>query len=129
MEPVDEPQTLWIDAARHPLGIRVHVRGRETLANTEAYWAAAVRYLRMTGAGKLLLVDELDGEGLEESEWRGLVEKMANFGLEQVRIAHVKPHGLRTVEYCERLSRAAGYEARLFTSEAEAERWLGDGGG
>jgi len=121
---LEEPQSLWIDAARHPLGLRVHVRGEETFHNTVAYWHAIVRYLRLTGARNLILPDELAGEILTESEWLDLALRMAGLGLEQVRIAHVKPRSRNEIEYCELLARHAGYDARVFTSEQDAELWL-----
>ena len=124
MDMMEEPQSLWIDAARHPLGLRVHVRGKETFDNTMAYWGAITRYLRLTGARNLIVFDELAGDALTESEWLDLVLKMAGTGLEQVRIAHVKPRGRSEIEYCELHARNAGYDARVFTSEQDAERWL-----
>jgi len=45
-------------------------------------------------------------------------------GLENVRIAHVKPHGLQQIEYCELHAREVGFVARVFTREIEAELWL-----
>ncbi|QNP40971.1 hypothetical protein [Lysobacter solisilvae (ex Woo and Kim 2020)] len=126
MNQIDEPQSLWVDAARHPLGLRVRVWGEETYENTVAYWRAILRHLRLTGAGNLLVVDELEGAGLSEPEWLELVIEIAALGLGPVRIAHVKPHGRRAVEYCELFARDAGYDARVFTSEQDAERWLRD---
>jgi hypothetical protein len=49
---------------------------------------------------------------------------MANHGLEQMRIAHVKPHGLHRIEYCEIFAREAGFDARVFDDEHAAELWL-----
>jgi len=124
MDLVDETQTLWVDAERHPLGLRVHVRGSGTYENTAAYWRAIQRHLRLTRARNLLLLDELQGDGLSEAEWLDLVVHMAGMGLEEVRIAHVKPAGVKDVEYCELFARDAGYQARVFACEQEAERWL-----
>ncbi|HEU0306065.1 MAG TPA: hypothetical protein VFR30_03760 [Lysobacter sp.] len=124
MDVTEEPQSLWIDAARHPLGLRVHVQGEGTFDNTVAYWHAISRYLRLTGARNLILLDELAGDTLAESEWLELVLRMADMGLEQVRIAHVKPRGRNGIEYCELHARDAGYDARVFANEQDAERWL-----
>lgn len=127
MDPVDEPQSLWVDAARHPLGLRVHVRGEETLANTLAYWRAILRHLRLTHARNLLVLDELQGGGLGESEWLELVREVASMGLGNIRIALVRPGGRQQAEYCELHARNAGYDTRVFNSEPEAELWLREG--
>ena len=73
-------------------------------------------------AAQLLLIDELLGEPLTESEWLSLVRNMANHGLEQMRIAHVKPHGLQRIEYCEIFARDAGFQAHVFENEVAAMR-------
>lgn len=127
MEIVEEPQSLWIDAVRHPLGLRVHVWGEDTYANTIAYWRAILRYLRLTGASNVIVVDELEGAGLSETEWLQVVLEVTSLGLAAVRIAHVRPRGRQVIEYCELYARNAGYDARVFVREAEAERWLRDG--
>ena len=49
---------------------------------------------------------------------------MVGKGLESVRIAHVKPHGLQRIDHCELFAREAGLEARVFTDETEADLWL-----
>jgi len=124
MDQVEEQPSLWVDAVRHPLGLRVHVKGEDNFANTAAYWRAIVRHLRLTHARNLIVFDELEGEGLSESEWLDLVACMDGMGLEQVRIAHVKARGRSEIEYCELFARSAGYDARVFACEQEAERWL-----
>lgn len=124
MDQVEEQPSLWVDAKRHPLGLRVHVKGEDNFDNTAAYWRAIVRHLRLTHARNLIVFDELEGEGLSESEWLDLVTHLDGMGLEQVRIAHVKPRGHNRVEYCELFARSAGYDARVFACEGEAERWL-----
>ena len=127
MDLLDEPQSLWIDAVRHPLGLRVHVRGARTCENTVAYWRAILRRLRLTGAQNVLLVDELDGDGLSESEWLGVMMQIAGMGPERIRIAHVKPTGMDDIACYERFVRDVGYEAKVFDREEDAERWLREG--
>jgi hypothetical protein len=68
--------------------------------------------------------DDLRGAELTREEWCTLVDTMAGRGLEEVRIAHVKPSGLAQIEYCELCAREAGFDARAFADLAEAERWL-----
>ena len=121
------PAPLQIEVMPHPLGLRVHVRGEETFANTVACWRSIHDHLgAATGAG-LLVVDELQGEPLSEAHWLELVLMMADTGLKRFRIAHVKPRGMHEIEFCELYARDAGYDARVFTSEHAAERWLRSG--
>ena len=104
--------------------LRAVVRGAGTYANTLTYWrsiAAVVHERRPRG---LLLVDETTGEPLSAEQWKALVDAMAGAGLEQVRIAHVKPLGLQHIEFCELFAREAGLDARVFTNEMEASLWL-----
>ena len=53
-----------------------------------------------------------------------LVEGLMACGLEAVRIAHVKPLGLQSVEHCEIHAREVGLEARVFDNETNARLWL-----
>lgn len=109
---------------RGPALLRVQVNGESTLENTVAYWRAIVEEFAREPAASLLLIDELQGEPLTEGEWLSLVQQMAGQGLENARIAHVKPHGLQQIEYCEIFARDAGFNARVFDDEHAAELWL-----
>ncbi len=100
------------------------VRGNGSYDNTVAYWRAIAQEVRQRKPQSLVLVDETIGPPLSAEEWFALVQNMAGAGLEKVRIAHVKPHGLERIEYCEIYAREAGIAARVFVSEEEAERWL-----
>ena len=112
-----------IDFSRHPAGLRVHVTGVNSLDNTVAYWLAIAAEVRERPR-PVLLVDELQGEPLAADDWLKLVVSMAGQGLEHLRIAHVKPQGLDSVEYCEIYAKDAGFDARVFTDEAAAALWL-----
>ena len=74
--------------------------------------------------GALLLIDELQGRALTAQEWQSLVEGTRGQGLETVRIAHVKPMGLQSVEHCEIYAKEIGLDARVFDSETNARLWL-----
>lgn len=113
--------------APHPAGLRVHVRGPGTLVNTIAYWQAIVAELQRKPVHGVLLVDEMHGEPLQADEWRNLVLSMRGAGLDQVRIAHVKPNGLQKIEYCEIYAVEAGIQARVFVSESLGSVWLQHG--
>lgn len=108
----------------HPAGLKASVRGEGSLENTLAYWQAIVAKLTERPAPTLLLIDEMHGDPLPEQGWQQLVEAMKGTSLEQLRIAHVKPLGLQSVEYCELFALEAGLRARVFSSEEEAVMWL-----
>lgn len=124
MSPHSKHPPFFLRSSRQGSQLRVHVIGESTLDNTIAYWQAILAEVEKEPAAQLLLIDELLGEPLTESEWLSLVRNMSNHGLEQVRIAHVKPHGLQRIEYCEIFARDAGFDARVFDDERAAELWL-----
>ena len=105
-------------------GLRADVRGLRSLESTIAYWEAILGYVKARQPRWLLVLDQLRGNELSAREWKELVDTMAGRGLESVRIAHVKPNGLDHIEYCEIYAREAGIEARAFSDEGIAERWL-----
>ena len=111
----------------HPVGLKAQVGGEGSLENTLAYWHAIVAELTARPASALLLIDETRGDPLPEQDWRKLVEAMKGTCLDQLRIAHVKPLGLQSVEYCELFALEAGMHARVFSSEDEAVMWLRHG--
>jgi len=121
----DDP--LIIHSSPHRAGLRVEVHGPGTYENTLAYWRSIAATLATLHPRGLLLVDETTGEPLSPIQWKALVLAMEGTGLEHLRIAHVKPHGLQRIEYCELYAREAGMEARVFTDEAEADLWLRHG--
>ena len=107
--------------------LRVQVRGVSSLETTIAYWTEIVARVKLRQPHSLLLIDELMGVPLSAEEWFGLVQAMKGQGLESVRIAHVKPHGLERIEYCEIYAKEAGFDARVFDDVASAELWLRHG--
>ena len=120
-------ETFDISFSSHPAGLKAWVRGPGTLDNTLAYWRDIEAELRRRPGSALLLVDEMRGAALSEEQWRQVVATMQDGPLEQARIAHVKPNGLQTIEYCELFAVEAGICARVFTNEAEAVMWLRHG--
>jgi hypothetical protein len=111
----------------HPVGLKARVEGEGSLENTVAYWQAIVAELAARPTAALLLIDETRGEPLPEHDWQQLVEAMKGKGLDRLRIAHVKPQGLQSVEYCELFALEAGMRARVFSDEDEAVMWLRHG--
>ena len=105
-------------------GLRAHVEGTASLDATVAYWRAILAQIAQRQSKHLLLIDELRGEPLDARDWQRLVQAMSGKGLEEVRIAHVKPHGLERIEYCEIYANEAGLHARVFDDERAASLWL-----
>lgn len=118
------PDAVTIEFSRAGASLHAVVRGPGNYANTVTYWRSIAAALRERGANSLLLVDKTTGAALSAEEWKMLVGAMQGEGLEQVRIAHVKPIGLQNIEYCEIYAREAGLNARVFTNEMEASLWL-----
>ncbi|MGH8060945.1 MAG: hypothetical protein ACREO7_02905 [Pseudoxanthomonas sp.] len=119
--------TFDIVFSAHPAGLKARVQGEGSLENTLAYWRAIEAELEARPAPALLLIDEMHGDPLPERDWQQLVEAMKGTCLDQLRIAHVKPLGLQSVEYCELFALEAGLRARVFSSEDEAVMWLRHG--
>ncbi|HWT16722.1 MAG TPA: hypothetical protein VN581_13165 [Patescibacteria group bacterium] len=108
-------------------GVRVDVSGPSTYANTVTYWQAIVAEVKARHPRNVLLVDRSVGDALSADEWQSLVAMLRGSGLERVRIAHVKPDGLEQLEYCELYALEAGFSARVFYDEAQADLWLRHG--
>jgi hypothetical protein len=108
--------------------LRARATGTSSFASTVACWQRIVAEVQARRPSTLLLVDELEGRGLTGLEWESLVQATKGQGLENVRIAHVKPRGLQDMEYCEIYAREVGLDARVFADEASAQLWLRDAG-
>ena len=104
--------------------MRARVTGISSFASTIAYWLQIVAEVKVHKPATLLLIDELQGRALTAQEWQSLVEGTRDQGLETVRIAHVKPLGLQSVEYCEIYAKEIGLDARVFDNETNARLWL-----
>ena len=113
-----------LEFARAGDGLHAHVEGERSLEATIAYWTRIVEEVQARPPRWLLVLDDLRGHELSAEEWRQLVTEMKGKGLERVRIAHVKPHGLDHIEYCEIFAHEAGFDARAFSDQRVAERWL-----
>jgi|KBSSwiStaDraftv2_1062776.scaffolds.fasta_scaffold53912_3 hypothetical protein len=121
---MDQEDSLVVRTSHNRGVLRVEVSGPGNYANTLAYWKTIAAAVRKHTPHGLLLIDLTTGTALSAQEWKDLVDAMLGQGLEDVRIAHVKPHGLQQIEYCELYAREAGFVARVFTREVEAELWL-----
>lgn len=108
----------------HPAGLRAHVTGANNFANTLACWHAIVAEVRRQRPRGVLLLDDMHGMPLGPAEWKTLVDSIPRDVMGDVHVAHVRTSGLRELEYCEILAREAGFTARVFASEHEADLWL-----
>lgn len=106
--------------------LRARASGTSSFASTVSCWQQIVAEVQARKPLTLLLLDELVGRDLTELEWESLVQATKGMGLENVRIAHVKPQGLQTMGYCEIYAREVGLDARAFEDEAAAKLWLHD---
>ena len=104
--------------------LRVRATGIGSLDATIACWTRIVAEGGERRPSAVLVIDEMTGPPLSADDWKTLVERLSGHGLEGLRIAHVKPHGLEAIEYCEIYAREAGFNARVFDQEATATRWL-----
>lgn len=121
-EAVDQPLQIEV---RREVGGRIYARvlGGNAFANVLAYWHAIADEVGRRPASELLLVDELVGPALGADEWHALVAEVGP-RLGWLRIAHVKPNGLDTVEHCVLAAMEAGLEAQVFVNEQHASVWL-----
>jgi hypothetical protein len=104
--------------------LRAWADGTSSFASTVACWQQILAQVHAHRPRSLLLVDRLHGRALTGEEWESLVQATRGQGLEDVRIAHVKPNGVDDLEYCEIHAREVGLDARVFEDEAVAEFWL-----
>lgn len=119
-----QDDSLNVHTSLHRGVLRAEVGGPGTYSNTLTYWNSIVLAIQEHKPIGLLLIDTTVGEALSAQQWKAIVDAMAGKGLEEVRIAHVKPRGLQQIEYCELYAREAGLIARVFTDANEAELWL-----
>ena len=108
----------------HPAGLRARVTGANNFANTLACWHAIVAEVRRLRPRCVLLLDDMHGMPLGPEEWKTLVDSISRDVMGPVHVAHVRTRGLRELEYCEILAREAGFTARVFASERDADLWL-----
>src|SRR5690606_21994842 len=108
--------------------LTAHVTGSSTFDNTLAYWRTIAEALRAQPARELLLSDELQGPSLDAGQWRTVVDEVGA-DLANLRIAHVKPHGLGTGACCVRQALESVPEAQAVSDRKSARPRQGHGGG
>lgn len=103
------------------------VRGERTFASTIACWEDILGHVLSWSPRVLFLCDEMHGADLSADEWHEIVQTKLRVALQGVRVAHVKPAGLASIEYCERFACEAGLDARVFADTGAAHAWLHSG--
>jgi hypothetical protein len=124
---VTQADTYTIRVTSRPNGIRVEVDGEANYENTLAYWRVIITHVQARKPKTVLLIDKMRDEHLSAEQWQSLVNAMIGHGLESTPIAHVKPYGLQLVEHCEIFAQEAGFDARVFDDERQADLWLRHG--
>ncbi len=114
--------------------LTVHLRGavspEANLAVTTEYWQQIARAVREVGAEQLLVLDELPGEVMSDSELLRFFDGVAGLGMQAVQIAYVEGRAdqVARIEYAQLLALERGYRVRMFGNEPEARLWLRYGG-
>ena len=119
-----------LEFADRPGYLFVRVTGvNGTLETTVAYWLAIAAQVRARRPACLLIRDDMLGEPPPPPELEQFVAAMAGQGFEGVRVAYVEADGeqVAQVEHGEILAREQGFDARVFSSERQAELWLRHG--
>ena len=93
------------------------------------YWGGIGAEVRATGARKLLVVDEMQGEVMTDADLERFFAGMSGRGLEGLRIAYVegRPDQMQRIEFVEQMALERGYTIRVFGNERDAGFWLRHG--
>ncbi|KFN42860.1 hypothetical protein [Arenimonas oryziterrae] len=102
----------------------------DSLEITLAYWREIAVECLTRRATRVLVVDELGGTPMPPEQIAELVKNMQGSGMESVQVAFVEPvmAHVPLMEHGEIFAMESGFNARVFSSVNEAERWLRFGG-
>ena len=123
---MDNP-TYSVLLSRNGHDLHAYVCGERTFASTIACWEDILAHVLSWSPRVLFLCDEMHGPDLSADEWHEIVQTKLRVALEGVRLAHVKPAGVASIEHCERFSCEAGLDARAFVDAGAAHAWLRSG--
>lgn len=107
--------------------LRVEISGpADSLEVSLAYWRDIAAECERRGTRALLAVDLFENEPLKPAEVEQVIEAMRNSYVQNVRVAYCELNSavVSEAEYGELTAREAGFTARVFASEHEAEIWL-----
>ncbi len=110
---------------QHPDYLRAFVfDGTDSLEVSLAMWRMTAAECAATGSKRLLVVEDLRST-IDHSEMAQVVEAMCTMSLSELRIAFVElREDIQGAEFGEILCQERGIQARVFSHEAEARRWL-----
>jgi hypothetical protein len=109
----------------HGSYLRAHVfDGVDSLPVSIAMWKLLGEQCRQYGAGRLLVLEDLD-DTVEVVDIDRIIETMLELGFGDIRIAFVELRGdMSGNEYGEILAVERGVTVRVFGNETQARRWL-----
>ena len=89
-------------------------------------FAALMAEVRLTGANRVLVIDQSQGVVPAEDGLRRLAAQLAGMGFGEIRLAYVDARGtaLSRMELAEIIGREHGYDVRVFDNAARARIWL-----
>lgn len=118
---------LELETRRHHLHAYVH-GGADSFDVSLSYWTLLGEACRQVGARRLLVVEDLTPWHASEEDFQRLMEAMRRSGLDQVQVAYTS---LQTPIDVNEVGVIVGMEqgmwTRLFSTERDAELWLGVG--
>ncbi len=118
---------LELETRRHHLHAYVH-GGAASFDVSLSYWTLLGEACRQVGARRLLVVEDLTPWHASEEDFQRLMEAMRRSGLDQVQVAYTS---LQTPIDVNEVGVIVGMEqgmwTRLFSTERDAELWLGVG--
>ena len=118
---------LELETRRHHLHAYVH-GGADSFDGSLSYWTRLGEACRQVGARRLLVVEDLTPWHASEEDFQRLMEAMRRSGLDQVQVAYTS---LQTPIDVNEVGVIVGMEqgmwTRLFSTERDAELWLGVG--
>ena len=99
---------------------------QDSLEVSVAFWRQLADEAARRQAGKLMVVDRLEGTPLDPAGMAMLVTRLVGFGLERIRIAYVEPTAehMPAMEHGEIFAQELGFTARVFGDAGHADRWL-----
>jgi hypothetical protein len=119
----DPAYVLSLEPREHYL--RAHVSGPEDSVEVSiAYWPEVAAACRASGARRLLVVEELEGNA-RPSDMEAVVDGLIQLGFQHIRVAYVDAtEDASLLVSAEIRVQMHGFTGRVFRREAEAERWL-----
>lgn len=118
---------LELETRRHHLRAYVH-GGADSFEVSLSYWTLLAEACREFGMRRLLVVEDLAPWHASEDDFKRLMESMRRNGLDQVQVAYTsRQTPIDVNELGVIVGMEHGMWTRLFSTERDAELWLGVG--